>query len=238
MSGLTYTTYVSALSTLLVIENTNPDFQIILPDAIDYAEQRILRELDLLSTVVRDATANLTPGDRNFTLPSVQGIFVVVNGINAITPAGSTPGVGTRNPLTPTSLNYLDMVWPDSTVSGLPSAFAMVTQTSIVVGPWPSDSYTLEVIGTQRPSAISADNPVTFISQNLPDLFLAASMVFMSAFQRNFGAQADDPQQAQSWENQTKLLMASADAEEARKKFMGSAWSSLPQGPAASPPRN
>lgn len=235
--SLTYAAYKTALSTLLVIPESNADFLAILPDCIDYAEQRIYRELDLLSTVIRDSSQSLTPSNRNFTLPTAQGIFVVVNGINVISPASTQPDAGTRNQLTPTSRDYLDAVWPDSTVSGLPTGFAMITQTSIVVGPAPDAAYGVEVIGTQRPIPLSASNTVTFLSSNLPDLFLAASMVFMSGYSRNFGSQADDPKMAQSWAGQYEALKASAETEEQRKRFQGSAWSSLTQSPQAQPAR-
>lgn len=237
--SLTYSTYVTALSTLTTIPSSNPDFTNILPDCIDYAEQRIYRELDLLSTVVRDASQSLTPNSRNFTLPTAQGVFVVTNGINLITPAGTTPDNGTRNPLTPTSLQVLDLISPSATVTGLPTKFAMVTQTAIVVGdPWPGSAYVVEVIGTQRPTPLSSTNTVTFLSANLPDLFLSASMIFMAGYMRNFGAQADDPQMGASWESQYEKLKASAETEEARKRFMGSAWSSLTQSAQAQPARN
>ena len=236
--SLTYSTYVTELSTMLVIPSTNTDFQNILPGCIDYAEQRLYRELNLLATVIRDASQALTPSSRDFTLPTAQGAFIVVNGINAITPAGSTPANGTRNRLVPLSLDTLDTIWPSSVGSGLPTGFAMVTQTSIVVGPWPDAAYAMEVVGTTRPTPLSATNTVTFLSANLPDLFLAASMVFMSGYSKNFGAQSDDPQMGTSWESQYQLLKASADTEEARKRFMGSAWSSLTQSDQAQPPRN
>lgn len=236
--SLNYSTYVTGLSTLLVIPSTNTDFQNILPDCIDYAEQRIYRELNLLATVIRDASQALTPSSRDFVLPTAQGAFVVVNRINAITPAGSTPANGTRNPLTPMSLDVLDAIWPSNTGSALPTGFAMVTQTSIVVGPWPDQAYSIEVVGTTRPTPLSATNTVTFLSASLPDLLLAASMVFMSGYIKAFGAQSDDPQMAVSWEGQYSALKASAATEEARKMFMGSAWSSLTQSDAAQPARS
>ena len=236
--SLTYSTYVTELSTMLVIPSTNTDFQNILPGCIDYAEQRLYRELNLLATVIRDASQALTPSSRDFTLPTAQGAFIVVNGINAITPAGSTPANGTRNRLVPLSLDTLDTIWPSSVGSGLPTGFAMVTQTSIVVGPWPDAAYTVEVVGTTRPTPLSATNTVTFLSANLPDLLVAASMVWMSGYTHNCGAQADDPQMGLSWEAQYQALKASAATEEARKAFMGSAWSSLTQSDAAQPARN
>lgn len=235
---LTYASYIVALSELLVIDPTNDSFLAILPDCIDQAEQRLYRELNLLATVVRDSTQALTPNSRDFSLPTSQGVFVVTNAINVITPAGAQPANGTRNPLTPVSLNFLDAAYPSAIVTGLPTYFAMVTQTAVVVGPFPGDAYVVEVIGTQRPLPMSADNPQTLLSTYLPDLFLSASMVFMSAYQKNFGSQSDNPQTAMSWEKNYQTLFASADQEEFRKRFMGSAWSSMTQGPAAQPARS
>ena len=235
--SLNYTTWVTAVSTLTTIPSTNTDFTAILPDCIDYAEQRIYRELNLLQTVIRDSSQSLTPNARLFNLPSANGMFVVVNGINLITPAGTAPDSGTRNPLTPVSRDFLDLAWPSANVTALPTYFSMLTQTSILVGPWPGAAYVVEVIGTTRPTPLSSSNPTTFLATNLPDLFLAASMVFMSAYMRNFGAQSDNPQMAQSWESQYQLLKASAVTEEARKMFMGSSWSSLTQSPEAMPAR-
>jgi hypothetical protein len=93
-------------------------------------------------------------------------------------------------------------------------------------------------VGTTRPTPLSAANPVTFLSANLPDLLLAASMVFMAGYEKSFGAQSDDPQLAQSWETQYGKLFASANTEEARKRFAGSAWSSQPQSAEAQPARS
>ena len=185
--------------------------------------------------MVRDSSAALSAGNRNFTLPNTSGTFVVVNGINAIT--GATPDTGVRNPLTPVSRDYLDTSWNSSSGAALPRYFAMFNQTSILVGPWPDNSYTIEVIGTQRFTSLSSTNTSNFISTYLPDLLLAASMVFMAGYMKNFGSQSDNPQQAQSWETQYGKLMASAATEEARKKFAGSAWSSLSDGgpPCAAP---
>ena len=52
-------------------------------------------------------------------------------------------------------------------------------------------------------------------------------MVFASGYQKNFGSQSDDPKMAMSWEDQYQKLMASANAEELRKKWAGPGWTSL-----------
>ena len=64
-----------------------------------------------------------------------------------------------------------------------------------------------------------------------------ASMIYVSAYQRNFGRQSDDPQMAQSYENQYTNLLKSAFIEEARKKFQSAGWASYSPPAAATPTR-
>jgi hypothetical protein len=237
MVGYTYATYSAALAEMLVTATTNPEYIAIEPSIIDYAEQRIYRELDLLSTIVRDSSATLSANSRNFTLPSGQGRFVTTQGFNVYTPVSTTT---TRNQLIPTTRDYLDATWPSEAASTTPSVpvnFAMITDQTIIVGPPPDAAYTIEVIGTIRPAPLSATNTVTFLSQYLPDLFFAASMVFGSGYQKNFGAQSDDPRMSASWESQYQLLKESAMVEELRKKWQSTAWSSMSPTPLANPPR-
>lgn len=223
---------------MLVIPTTDADFVGILPSIIDYAEQRIYRELDLLSTVVRDQSSTLTTNSRNFTLPSGQGRFVTTQGVNVFTPVGTTT---TRNQLTPQTRDYIDAAWPSETAasaSTVPSSFAMITDQTIIVGSPPGAGFTVEIIGTIRPAPLSVSNPNTFLTDYLPDLFMAASIVFGSGYQKNFGAQADDPKMAVSWETQYQSLKASAMVEELRKKWQSVAWSSQSPSPVATPTRS
>ena len=191
---------------------------------------------DLLSTVVTDSTGSLTSGSRNFTLPTTSnGKFVTVQNINVITPVGSTTTTGTRRPLAPVDKSYLDSVWNSSSESTVPKNFAMIDQWNIIVGPWPDANYNVEVIGTIRPNPLSSTNTTTFLTTYLPDAFIAASMVFASGYMRDFGSQADNPQQAQSWESQYQTLFKSALLLELRKKWAGPGWtpfSSVPIAPA------
>lgn len=236
--ALTYTTYVAALANLTATDSDDANFVAILPDAIDYAEQRIYRELDLLSTVTRDSSATLTVGIRSFTLPTSLGRFVTTQGINVITPSTTTtPDGGTRNPLTPVSRDTMDVLWPGVSGAATPTKYAMVTDQIILVGPSPDAAYTVEVIGTIRPTPLSSTNTTTYLTLYLPDLFLAASMIFMSGYMRNFGAQADDPKMAASWEAQYQALFSSANVEENRKKYASGAWGSLSPTPIATPTR-
>jgi hypothetical protein len=68
-------------------------------------------------------------------------------------------------------------------------------------------------------------------------MFIMASMIYISAFQRNFGKINDDPQMAMTYEAQYQALKASALIEANRAKFEASAWSSYSAAPAATPTR-
>lgn len=219
------------------VVSSEPDpFTILIPQAITYAENRIYRDLDFLSTVSVNATYSTTFANRKVTIPA--DAFVTIQDINVITPAGTpSPDTGTRNQLLPTTKEFLNATYPNSQSLALPSYFAMLDQNSIILGPVPDNIYTIEIIGTIRPNSLSSTNQTTFISLYLPDLFLMASMIFVSGYQRNFGRQSDDPAMAQSYEAQYKTLLAGAMVEEARKKFQSSAWSSMSLPVVATPSR-
>ena len=235
--SLTYATWLAELANLCVIDAADANFVANLPSTIDDAEQRIYRDLDLLSTVVRD-TGTLSTGTRTFTLPQNLGRFVVTNGFNVITPSSTTsPDSGTRNQLVPCSRDVLDILWPSTTGASVPALYAMITDQQIILGPAPDATYTIEIIGTIRPTPLSATNTTTYLTLYLPDLFLSASMVYMSAYMRNWGASSDDPKMGVSWESHYQTELTSANVEEARKKYSSGQWSSLSPTPIATPPR-
>jgi hypothetical protein len=232
MAGLTYSTYKSALATLSVVPETDPNWLSILPDTIDYAELRIYRDLDLLYTVKRSYAYQCEAGGMYTDIPA--GDFVTIQAVNVITPLGSpNPGAGTRTSLLPVNYSYLQYAYPSSAGSGVPEYFSMLDQNTIGLGPWPDQNYMLEIIGTYRPASLSSSNTQTFISEYLPDLFLMASMIFVSGYQRNFGRQSDDPAMAQSYESQYQALLRGATVEEYRKKFAASGWTSISPSPVA-----
>lgn len=232
--AMTYATFVTRLSTVAVTSPTGTEFLAQLPACIDYAEQRIYRELNLLATVVRDTSGSLSINSRNFTLPSGSGRFAVVSGINL-----TSAGVRVAQ-LSPVSLEFLDAAYPAEASTGasaIPEYFAMLTDQTIVVAPSPGTAWGVEVIGEIRPTALSASNTTTFLTDYLPDLFFAAAMVFMTGYQRNFGAQASKPEMAVSWESQYQTLAASANIEEHRKRWQSVSWTSKNPSPIAAPQR-
>lgn len=224
-----YAEYQVYLTTLMATTTSDPFFISILPACIDYAEQRIYRELDILNTRFRDTSQKCTVGNRLINLPAA---LYVAETIAILTPAGTLPPTATRNVLSVVTHDFIDLVYPNDgpdTYQAQPQYVAMLTQTTALVGPSPDQDYGIEVVGTQRPAPLSATNSTTVLTDMLPDLFLAASMIFMSGYQKNFGAQADDPKMSASWEQQYQSLMTWAKSEEFRKKFQSSTWTSMIQ---------
>lgn len=229
-----YTQYVTDLANLLVVPSNDPNFVVVLPNIIDDAEQRIYRELDLLTTVTSDSTGALTPNTRGFTFPQH---FVVCEQLNIFTPVSSTTN---KFQLIPVSREWMDAVYPNSAATSIPSVpqyYAMVTDQNVIVGPPPDAAYGVQVVGTIRPAPLSATNTTTYLTQYLPDLFMAASLVFGAGYLQNYGAMVDNPQQAVSWETHYGVLKASADIEEARKKYAAMGWTPKQPISISTPPR-
>lgn len=225
--ALTYATYQTQLASLMAVQTSDTKFTTILPAIIDYAEQRMYRELDLLNTTVVDETGTLSTGQRTFTLPAT---FTVLEQVSSL----GVSGPKVRAPLTPVSRETLDALCGDPAYTGAPLYFAPQTDQVIQVGPFPDAAYRMEVTGKVRPIPLYTTATTTFLTSFLPDAFLACSMIFASGWQKNFSAQSSNPQQGTSWEAQYTGLMGSAQSEELRRKWRGAAWSSQSPAPSAS----
>lgn len=230
--------YVGQIATMAVVSPTDSAYLTILPQMITYAENRMYRDLDFLFTSIATTAYGLTAGNRIIAVPA--GTLVVPEQINVITPSGtSNPDTGTRVPLLPTTKEFLDAVYGSgaSANRGVPQYFVPFDDYTFLVGPYPDANYTCEIVGTYRPDSLSATNTTTFISLYLPDVFIMASMIYISAYQRNFGRANDDPQMAITYESQYQALLKSALTEENRKKFEAAAWSSQSPSTTATPTR-
>ena len=235
--ALTYSSYVQQIATMAVIPSNDTNFTIIIPQMISYAELRMQRDLDFLSTQINTTAYNFTANSNTLTLPTSQ--FIVPQTVEVVSSGVSTP-------LLPVTKEFIQNVYGSGSTTGLPQYFAVYggdtattgnTSQYMIVGPIPNQSYGTILTGTVRSAPLSASNTTTYISTYLPDMFIMASMIYISAFQRNFGRLNDDPQMAQTYESQYQALKNSALVEENRKKFEASAWSSYSPAPAATPTR-
>lgn len=237
-----YATYKQQIATMAVIPVDDPTYQIILPSMINYAELRMQRDLDFLSTQISTTAYSFTGGNNTLTIP--QSAFVTTQTMEVIT-AG-----GTSIPLLPVTKEYIQNIFGGGSTQGIPTVYAEYggdaattgyTSQLIIVGPTPDSSYNVRLTGTVRSAPLGdgtlGTQTTTYISANLPDMMIMASMIYISAYQRNFGRISDDPQMAQTYEAQYQALLHSALVEENRKKYEASAWSSYSPAPAATPVR-
>jgi hypothetical protein len=221
---------------MLAIQDVNGQaiFADVLPNMINYAELRCYRDLQLLDTE-ESATTTLTALSRNGTLPSGM---IVAEHCNIITPASTAPDNGTRNQAVRVSLQMLDYLFPTAAATtastpSVPAYWARLDATNVRFAPAPDAAYQAEFIGTIRPAMLTSTNNSTILTQFFPDLFLAASMIFGAAYQRDFGAQAEDPKLAMSWEQTYSDLMSGSQLEEQRRKAIGPGYTAMvnpPQG--------
>ena len=249
--ALTYNLYAAQVANMAVmqtqivsgvVQGVDTTFNTMLPQALNYAELRIQRDLDLLPSLTSNAYT-LTAGSNTLSLDVDD--FVTVQTISV------TSG-GAGNPLLPVSKEFLQNVYASPAYAAIPQYFAMTggdsgggnTYNNIIVGPYPDQNYAVTVTGTMRLPSLNqsatqalANSATTFISTYLPDLLIQASMVYVSEFQRNFGAASNDPQMPGIYESQYQTLLKGALTEEQRKRFAGSAWSSMANAPIATPGR-
>jgi hypothetical protein len=227
--AMDYTNYIQSIANLTALANPAlpvadmpPEFQQIIPQMIDFAEKKIYRELDVIDTIW-SSQSTLTRKSRVVIPPPARyGSYITFQNVSILIP--SPPQ---RVQLQPVTIQYLNSVWGTEATLAVPLYFAPYRQDAFFVGPYPDKNYTFEVLGTYRPEPLSPSHPETFLTEYMPDIFLAASMIFISSYMRDFGAASDNPQQAQSWEAQYNNLVKGAMLESLRQKFAGPAWTSL-----------
>ena len=145
---LWYDNFVSQLANLMVISSANTAFNTQLPGIVDYAEQRIYREVDFNFTQETVTSLICSSGNRNFTVSSSASYFVTLDSINIITPSTATSSNGTRNPVQWVSREFIDSIYPSGqTITGVPAYSAVMDDTSVIFGPAPDAAYATEVFG-------------------------------------------------------------------------------------------
>lgn len=206
-----------------VINTYDTLFTTMFPFATSYAEDRINQEIPLLGnrqTVTAASATSSGQQDIAWTLFNSAGATLSVPEQLFI------QNGGTNVPYTETSYDFIRVFWPVSATTVTPSLayqggryWAAKDTTSLTVAPSPDGVYGVQVTGIYYPAPISAGNPTTYLSTNYPDLLTAGCLVYLSgALNRNFGAQADEPRMAVSWETQFQTLLAAAKDEERRRR--------------------
>jgi hypothetical protein len=218
---MTYAQMVERLALLLVTDTTDAAFAAMLPAMIEAAELRCYRDCDFPSAR-RVSQSVIALGDAAIAPPPdmvvPRALWLEINGAVVAE-------------LLRRDATYLREYAPNPAVRGVPRYFALTDAGTLLLAPASSGSYALRMEYTYRPAALAAGNPTTWLSERYPDLLVYAAMVFASGYQRNFGAQSDDPQMPGSWERLYQTALATARNEAA----LGKGWGAFDRTPAPPP---
>jgi hypothetical protein len=254
---LSYNLYIQQIGVLAVANTSetagvwsfnDAPLQTLLPQMLNYAELRIQRDVDFLNAKAPN-NYTLTAGVNVLSIPIND--FLMIETLELLQIASGT--VYNSSPLTPVSPEFIQNCYSGLAQAGCPRFFAMVgdnfgdggnSNINVLLGPAPNYGYTVRVRGfirlpslAQFDTAGPADSSFTYISEFMPDLLLMASMIYISAFQRNWSAGSDDPGMGVNYEKQYQALLVGARSEENRRKFQASAWTAYSSPPAATPTR-
>lgn len=241
---MNWTELVAQVSFYMQQEQPDSSFTGATPTMVRNAELRIYRDLDLAASSGQNTSLQTTAQSKTLDLTGMTG-QTVTGGTPVAYPypvvvEGISAKVGNRwIPYQMTSLDWLDMVWPDETLMAAPASglayFSMLDNQTARLAPVPDLVYPLRITGQWRPAPMTASNPVTWIGDNLPDLLFYAVMIEAYGYQRDFGAQAEDPKAALSWEARFQDAKRSALREENLKKGLGPDFGPYPPAPMAEP---
>jgi hypothetical protein len=234
---------VAAVSYYVQQEQPDGSYTAAFPTMVSNAELRIYRDFDMAATSGTNTSITTTAFNRTVDLSPMSG-----QTIQGTTVAYGYPviieeifaKVGNRwIPYTLASLAWIDSVWPDETQAATPTLgaayYTMLDQQTALLAPVPDGNYQLRIAGTWRPAPMSASNPETYLGDAFPDLLFAAVMVEAMGYQRDFGAQSDDPRAALSWETRYQDVLRTAKREEALKQGLGPQYQPIPPAPMARP---
>lgn len=167
----TYATLVQALKD--VAEDDGTEFDAYIPTAIDLAEERLIRELELPDCEEK-ATGALTINQTYIEKPTgyrnMQYFKLSVSGSDVL--------------LKKRTEDYLIDYWPNSTVADVPKYYADLSSTQFKLAPTPQLGYTYEMKYLKQPTKLSTTTTTNYFTDNCQDILFAACLVEMAKFMK------------------------------------------------------
>lgn len=154
-------------------EDDGVEFSSFIPVAIDIAEDKLFRELDL-PELLENAAGNLTVNSSSLTKPTgyefAEHFIVTVSGVKKV--------------LKKKQDSFCQEYWPNETVYDVPKYYSDNTITTFRIVPTPSTNYVYEIKYTRKPTKLSTSNATNYYVDNCQDILFAASMIEMSKFMK------------------------------------------------------
>ena len=172
MAAITnYTTLVQAIKD--IAEDDSAEYSAYIPTAIDIAEERLMRELDLPDQQVI-STGSMVVGASTIAKPSqykyIHQFSFTANNV--------------QTTLVLKDLSYVQDYWPNQTLKDVPKYYANYSSTHFKVAPTPDAAYAYTYLYSQQPTKLSTSNLTNYFTDKCKDILFAATMSEMAKFMK------------------------------------------------------
>lgn len=194
-------TYTRLRNTIITVcEDQTAEFLAYIPIAINTAESRLFRLMDInwttsiqLTTFAGSPTLNKPSAHR-----ATRHLYINTD--------------GNRQRLIKKTRDYVRDYWPSTTELGIPKYYADDTETVWLLAPTPNGSYIVEISYEALPTPLSTTNETNIISQKYPDLLFYAAMSNMCEWMKDVERKAE-------WEEKLREALASVNREGERNRM-------------------
>jgi len=156
-------------------ENDGSEFLSYVPNMVNRAEERLVKDLDDYGLVTYTSVA-VSSGNNQVTLPS--GTRVIKN-FNMVSD-------GTKINILLRTDEFINDYWPVSASTSEPKYYARRNNTTILVAPTPASTYNGEIVYVSRPTTLSSVSQTNYFSDFCYDLLFNASMIEAMVFQKDY----------------------------------------------------
>ena len=156
-------------------ENDDTEFTAKIDTFIVNAESRLFRDAPFLPAFRASNTGSLSSGTATLAMPTgvrtIRSVSITVSGVH-------DEDVFLQQRLD----SYLRDVYPASATTGQPKYYAVQSDSSLLFGPTPNNTYAFEVLSNENPTGLGSGNTTTWLSINVPEVLLYACMIESCTF--------------------------------------------------------
>lgn len=194
----TYNGLVSAIKS--VAEDDSVEFAAYIPVAIHLAEKRLTKEIDTEGLHL-NTTIVATSGNNSISKP---------NGYRLGYDLSYTTSTG-RKFVTKKTDDFIKDYWPVETSVGQPKYYADKNNTTFILAPTPSSSYSFDLSYLGEVSSLSTSIQSNYFTEFVSDGLFYATMSNMTEFMKDYESQV-------VWENKYNFAMQSTNNEGRRQR--------------------
>lgn len=156
-----------------VAEDDGVEFAAYVPTAIDLAEEKLFKELDL-PELETPFSGTLTTNSNTVTKPTGYKL----GNYFRITVAGKNSLLRKRRE------DYIVDYWPDPTLTDVPKYYADLNATTFVLAPTPNNNYTYTIKYSLQPLKLTVSNTTNYFVQKCQPILYMAVLVEMARFMK------------------------------------------------------